>query len=80
MLREILGSIKRGSRTNLSCPKCGGLVRKSDNPLGFKGLAALPSLRAWTEVISPAKYVCGKCGYSGFLAMEEEAEDKTEGE
>ncbi len=62
-LREVLGSIRRGGRARLECPRCGDIVRRSRTPL-----------EGW---ILPVRYVCDKCGYSGFLAVEEghESED-----
>ncbi len=63
-LLDVLRSIRRGARGPLGCPQCGEPVRRSRQPL-----------EGW---ILPVRYMCDKCGYSGFLAMEEgELEQRT---
>ena len=57
-LLEVLRSIRRSEQGPLSCPQCGANVKRSRGPL-----------EGW---ILPIRYVCDKCGYSGFLALEEE--------
>ncbi|HVH14952.1 MAG TPA: hypothetical protein VNA15_04455 [Candidatus Angelobacter sp.] len=57
-LLDVLRSIRRGEQGSLSCPQCGSTVKRSRAPL-----------EGW---ILPIRYVCDKCGYSGFLALEEE--------
>ncbi len=64
---EVLGSIRKRTKNRLECPNCGEPVHRSRAPL-----------EGW---IMPVRYVCDKCGYSGFLAMEgepvvEEADSK----
>jgi predicted RNA-binding Zn-ribbon protein involved in translation (DUF1610 family) len=59
VLIDVFKSMRRGKKAIPSCPQCGGLVRRSRAPL-----------EGW---ILPVRYVCEKCGYSGFLTMEEES-------
>jgi predicted RNA-binding Zn-ribbon protein involved in translation (DUF1610 family) len=73
VLRDVLRSIRRGSQGVLFCPKCGGAVRSSREPGRGYGLTP-QALDGW---VLPTKYVCNKCGYSGFIALEEEAEIET---
>ena len=55
-LYEVIRSIKRGTRARLSCPRCGKPVIKSKGPL-----------EGW---ILPPRYLCMRCGYSGFVVLE----------
>src|SRR6266705_4062346 len=59
---DVLRSIRRSTRGPLSCPQCRAAVKRSRAPL-----------EGW---ILPTRYLCDKCGYSGFLALEEERPEK----
>src|SRR5437773_11957862 len=60
-LLDVFRSIRRGVHGPLACPNCGASVKRSRAPL-----------EGW---ILPTRYLCEKCGYSGFLALEEEPEN-----
>ena len=64
-LIDVLRSIRRRAKGPLACPVCGEIVRRSRQPL-----------EGW---ILPVRYMCGKCGYSGFLAMEEAESNQAAG-
>lgn len=57
VILDVIKSIRRGDRNPLYCPNCGEMVKRSQAPL-----------EGW---ILPIRYLCEKCGYSGFLALEE---------
>lgn len=60
-MREILGTMKRRKPTKIYCPRCGS-----------------PSLHISSSsdfFITPARYLCDKCGYLGPIYMELEKEE-----
>jgi predicted RNA-binding Zn-ribbon protein involved in translation (DUF1610 family) len=52
------------NKTNLKlCPRCGSISIRLSNNLGF-----------W---LTPAVYICEKCGYNGPIVLELEKDNKT---
>ncbi|TMI67116.1 hypothetical protein E6H16_04325 [Candidatus Bathyarchaeota archaeon] len=63
-LREVLGMMKRGQKSPLTCPVCGSRVRRTRS-----------QLEGW---ILPEKYYCDACKYIGFIALERDPEEEDE--
>jgi hypothetical protein len=62
--REVLKSIKHKRPTRIFCPRCACADLKPT--VGFAGMDM------W---LTPKKYICEKCGYSGPIFMELEKEE-----
>jgi predicted RNA-binding Zn-ribbon protein involved in translation (DUF1610 family) len=60
-LKEVFGSLKRRSPTKIYCPRCGS-----------PNIRLSSSLDYW---LTPKKYVCENCGYTGPIVMELEKEE-----
>jgi len=62
-LRDIFKTLKHKKPTQIFCPKCAS-----------PKLSLSSSFDYW---LTPQKYVCSECGYSGTVVMELEKEEET---
>jgi transcription elongation factor Elf1 len=62
-VREVLKSLKHGKPTKIYCPRCCSPKIKLSS-----------SLDIW---LTPKKYVCENCGYTGQIIMELEKEEES---
>jgi predicted RNA-binding Zn-ribbon protein involved in translation (DUF1610 family) len=60
-MREVLKMLKRRRSSKKYCPRCGSPDIRLSSGSGY-----------W---LTPLKYVCKKCGYSGPVVMELEKEE-----
>jgi predicted RNA-binding Zn-ribbon protein involved in translation (DUF1610 family) len=61
---EVLGNLKHKGPSKIYCPRCGSSSIRLSSTLDY-----------W---LTPRKYVCEKCGYTGPIIMELEEESKDE--
>jgi uncharacterized Zn finger protein (UPF0148 family) len=64
-LRGIVKSLKHRSETRKYCPACGSPRLKLAGGADF-----------W---LTPGKFVCSDCGYTGFIVMEKDDDDPVKG-
>jgi transposase-like protein len=60
-IREVLKTLKHGKPSKIYCPRCAS-----------PNIHLSSSFDYW---ITPKKYVCDDCGYSGLIVMELEKEE-----
>ncbi|MFW6111057.1 MAG: hypothetical protein ACOC6H_03375 [Thermoproteota archaeon] len=61
-IKEVFSTATHRRPTKIYCPKCGS-----------------PDIHLWGSLnywLTPQKYVCENCGYTGLIIMELEKEDK----
>ncbi|MGQ9545199.1 MAG: hypothetical protein ACUVQX_05380 [Candidatus Bathycorpusculaceae bacterium] len=61
-LREVFGMLKHRKPTKIYCPRCGSPKIHLSSSLDY-----------W---LTPKKYVCENCGYTGPIVMELEKEER----
>ncbi len=63
-IREVLKTLRHGKTSRIYCPRCAS-----------PNIHLSSSLDYW---LTPKKYVCEKCGYTGLIVMELEKEENKE--
>jgi predicted RNA-binding Zn-ribbon protein involved in translation (DUF1610 family) len=63
-VRELFKTLKHRKPTRIYCPRCGS-----------PKIHPTSSFNSW---LTPEKYVCSNCGYTGSVVMELEKEEENE--
>ncbi|MGB9853662.1 MAG: hypothetical protein ACPLRY_02500 [Candidatus Bathyarchaeales archaeon] len=63
-MREVLKTLKHSAPSKIYCPRCGSPKIRLSSSLDY-----------W---LTPKKYICENCGYTGPIVMELEKSEKEE--